>query len=99
MIALGGSGDCDQSFVAVILRLVDLDNTTTELANLVDFRTALSNDSSDHVIWNEYLLSQWLTRNKALHRLSRGSSMILGNNMASLLRLLWSDTSVASNGR
>lgn len=99
MIALRSSRNRDQSLVAVILRLVDLDDTAAELSDLVDLRSTLSNDSSNHIIWNEYLLSQWLTRNHTLHRLSRGSSMALRNNVACLVWLLWSNTSVASDSR
>ena len=63
MIALCGSSDSDQALVAVILGLVDLDDTAAKLSDLIDLGASLANDSSNHIIWNEDLLGQWLTRN------------------------------------
>lgn len=62
LVALLCPRDRDKSFVAVILRFVDFDDTAAEVSDLVDLRTTLANDSSYHIIWYEDLLCQWLTR-------------------------------------
>lgn len=46
-----------QPFVAVVLRLIDLDHTPAQMANLIDLGATLANDGPDHVIWNKDLLS------------------------------------------
>jgi hypothetical protein len=98
LIALSGPSNCNQSLVAVVLWFVYLDDTTAELPDLIDLRSALANDCTNHVIWNENLLGQRLARHDALHRLDRRTSVRLGTNMASLLRLLRTYATVAGNG-
>lgn len=56
LVAFLCSGDCDQPLVAVILRFVDLDDTSAQVSNFVDFCAALSNDRSNHIVRNEDLL-------------------------------------------
>lgn len=56
LVALLCAGDSNQSLIAVILRLVDLDDTSTELSDLVDLSSTLTNDGTNHVVWNEDLL-------------------------------------------
>ncbi len=56
-VALLSACDGDEPFVAVVLRLVDLDNTTANLTDLVDLLTTLTNNSPDHVVGNKDLLS------------------------------------------
>lgn len=99
LVALCSTRDRNQSLVAVVLRLIDLDNTATELSDLVDLRATLSNDSTNHIIWNEDLLSQRLAWNQALHWLSGWSSVGLRSDGASLMWLLRSDPTIASNCR
>ena len=84
MIALCRPSDCHQSFVAVVLGLVDFNDTATELANLVDLGAAFANDGSDHVVGNENLLRQRLARDHALHWLGRGTGMTWVRRMADL---------------
>lgn len=61
LIALLRPRDRDEPLVAIVLRLVDLDDATAELANLVDLRPALSNDRAHHIVGYEDLLGQGLT--------------------------------------
>lgn len=60
LIALLGTGDRDQTLVAVLLGLVDLDDTATQVTDLVDLGSSLSNDSANHVVGDVDLLGQWL---------------------------------------
>jgi hypothetical protein len=64
------AGDGYQTLVAVVSWLVDLDDTSTELADLVDLCAALSNDRTNHIVGNEYLLGERLAghRNRRLVR-------------------------------
>lgn len=71
LIALLRSSNGNETLVAVVLRFVDLDDTSTELAYLVDLCTALSDDSADHVVGDKDLLSQRLAGHHALHGLLR----------------------------
>jgi hypothetical protein len=73
LVALLSSSNGDETLVAVVLGFVDLNDTSTELAYLVDLRTALSDDSADHVVGDEDLLSQRLAGHHALHGLLRGA--------------------------
>lgn len=57
LVALLCTSDGNKTLVAVVLRLINLDDTSTELAYLVDLCTALSDDSADHVVGDEDLLS------------------------------------------
>lgn len=85
--------DRDQTLIAIVLRLVDLDNTTADLADLVDLLATLTNDGSDHIVRNEDLLSQWSTGHTSassassatMHRRSMRSSMVLGTRSMSRL--------------
>ena len=61
LVGLLCSCDSNQTLIAVVLRLVDFDHATTKLPDLVDLRSALANDSTDHVVWNEDLLRKRLT--------------------------------------
>lgn len=97
MIALCGSSDSDQALVAVILGLVDLDDTAAKLSDLIDLGASLANDSSNHIIWNEDLLGQWLTRN---NRRGWATGAWLRLSKATMVWLLWllgSDASITSN--
>jgi hypothetical protein len=70
LVALLRSCNRNKSFVAVVLRLVDLDDAAAQMPDFIDLRTSFTNDGSYHVVGNEYLLSEWLTRQGAAHRLS-----------------------------
>ena len=88
LVALLGSSDCYKALVAIILWFINLNNTSTELPNLVDLGSSLANDCSNHVVGNEDLLRQWLTRYHTLHRLSWWPSMALSRLMACVLHRL-----------
>ena len=60
LVAFSCSCDRDQSFVAVVLRLVDFDDTATEMTNFIDFSTTLADDCSNHVVRDVDLLRNWL---------------------------------------
>lgn len=53
MVALLSSSDGYKALVAVVLRLIDFDNTSTELTNFVDFLTTLADDGTDLCTWNQ----------------------------------------------
>ena len=55
------AGDRHQPLVAVLLGLVDLDHTATQVPDLVDLRTTLSDDGANHIVGDVDLLCQWLT--------------------------------------
>ena len=88
LVTLLGSGDCYEALVAVILWFVNLNNTSAELSNFVDLGSSLANDCSNHVIGNEDLLRQRLTRYHTLHRLGWWPSMTLSRLMACVLHRL-----------
>lgn len=56
LVALLGTSNSDQALVAVISRLIDLDDATAEGTNLVDLSAPFANNGTDHVIGNIYLL-------------------------------------------
>jgi hypothetical protein len=68
-VALFCASDGNQSLIAIVLWLIDLDDTTTHLSDLINLLATLSNDSSDHVIRDIYLLGQGGTRHAAMDRL------------------------------
>lgn len=68
LVALLGTSDGHQTLVAVILRLVDLDHTATQVPDLVDLSTTLTDDSTDHVVRDVDLLGHWLSRDDASRR-------------------------------
>jgi len=65
----------NKTLIAVIGGLVDLDDTATKLANLIDLRTALSDDGTNHVVGDEDLLCQGLAGHST-NRSVRGSSTV-----------------------
>jgi hypothetical protein len=62
LVALLRSCNGYKSFVAVVLRLVDLDHTTAQMSDFIDLRTSFTNDGSYHIVRDKYLLSEWLAR-------------------------------------
>jgi hypothetical protein len=90
LVALLGTGDGDQTLVVVVLRLVDLDDTATQLAYLVDLGATLTDDRTHHVVGDEDLLGDRLARERgtALHRLLGGSRAWLSWTSVTIL-LLW----------
>lgn len=60
LVALLRSGNSDKALVAVVGWFVDLDDASAQLSNFVDLSTALTNDSSDHVVGDVDLLGKWL---------------------------------------
>ena len=78
-VALFRARDCDQALVAVVLGLVDLDDTTADLTDFVDLLTTLTNDGTDHIVGDEDLLSQRSASHATMHRWSvRRRSVMLG---------------------
>jgi hypothetical protein len=71
LVALLRAGDGDQTFVVVVLWLVDLDDAAAQLAYFINLGTTLADDGSHHVVRDEDLLGDGLTRetSAALHRL------------------------------
>lgn len=60
-VTLFGTSDSDQSLIAIVLGLVDLDDASTDLANFVDLLSTLTNDGTDHIVRNVNLLSHGST--------------------------------------
>lgn len=86
-VTLLRTGNRNQSLIAVILRLVNLDHTTTHLPDLVDLLTAFTDDSTDHVIGNVNLLRERTTGHSAVHRLALGTAVRRGTDMRRHVRL------------
>lgn len=100
LVALLGSSDGDQTLVAVILRFVDLDHTSTQVPDLVDLGTTLTNDGTDHVIGDVDLLGQWLAGDNPSHRCSGRSAMRLSRLRSTVRRgLMRTSTGVRCAGR
>jgi len=104
LIAFLGSGDCDKTFVAVILGLIDLDNAAAQLTYFVNLGTSFADDRTNHIVGDINLLCQGLTRHDTLHRLGRGTWM--ANLRARMMRrscdhwwLMWTCSSIASSAR
>jgi hypothetical protein len=51
-----------------------VESKVTQLADLVDLRTALANDGTDHIVGNEYLSCKRLPRHRT-NRCVRGSAV------------------------
>lgn len=56
LVTLLGSRDRNQALIAAFLRLVDLDHATTQVPNLIDLRTALPDNSTNHIVGDVNLL-------------------------------------------
>lgn len=56
LIALGSARNSHQSLVAVVLWLVDLDHTPTQLSDFVDLGSSFADDCPYHVVRDEDLL-------------------------------------------
>lgn len=98
-IALLCASDRNETLVAVVLWLINLNHAPTDLANLVDLLAALSDDSSDHVIGNVDLLSNCLTGHVCTsHRLPMGANMGMSSRMADVRRLNMGSRSIAGSG-
>lgn len=91
-VALFSSCDRHKSLIAVVLRLVDLDDAATHLADLVDLLPALSYDGAHHVVGNVDLLRDRATRHTSLDRLAL--SMGLGSRVATHMWLNMRSSSV-----
>ena len=87
-IALFRARDGDQALIAVVLRLVDLNDTATDLTYLVDLLTTLTNDGTDHIVRNEDLLGQRCASHTTVHRrpVRRPSMMLGASGMGRLVR-------------
>lgn len=84
-VALFGASDRNETLVAVVLRFVDLDDTSTDLAYLVDFLSTLADDSPDHVVGDVNLLCQGRTCHGTGHWLSLWASMRLRDGVTTCL--------------
>lgn len=55
-VAFFRTSNCDEPLIRVVLGFVDLDHTTADLADLIDLRATLADDSADHVVGDVDLL-------------------------------------------
>jgi len=62
LVAFLCSGDGHETLIAVLIGLIDLNDTATKLPDLIDLCTTLANDSSDHVVRNIDLLCKRLSK-------------------------------------
>jgi hypothetical protein len=102
LVALLRTSDSHQTLVVVVLRFVDLDDAATELAYFIDLGTTFSDDRSHHIVGNEDLLGDGLSRERgtSLHRLLRRSRAWLGRTCVTIgLRLLRTGTNVGRTRR
>ena len=93
MIALLGTSNSNQALIAIILRLIDLDDTPRKLANLINLGTALADDCADHIIRDKDLLGEGLARQHVCHRVC-GRSLLRGRASTCLARLVGACTRV-----
>lgn len=99
LIAFLGASDGDQSFVAVVLRLIDFDHTAAQVANLIDLGPSLANDCTHHVVGNINLLRDGLSRHR-LRRLARLPVRAgLRSGLASIRSWLWHWTTITRRPR
>ena len=103
LVSLLGAGDGDEALIVVVGRLVDLDDAATQLTDLINLLTTFADDSANHVVRNENLLRDGLSRvtGTALHRLLRRSGMtsLRWTGTAVGLRLLRASASISSTRR
>lgn len=90
--------DGHQTLIAVVLRLVDLDHTATEVSNLINLGATLTNDGAHHVIGDVDLLRDGLPRNHSRERLAC-SGMRLGLRSAVRRRLMRTSSHVRAARR
>jgi hypothetical protein len=100
LVAFLGSGNSHQALIAVLLGLIDLDHTATEVPDLIDLGTTLSDDGTDHVIGNVNLLSQWLTRHNTSNGCGRGrgAACLSGLRCAVWSRLMGASSCIRGMG-
>ena len=95
LVALRCTGNRHQSLVAVVLRLVNLNDASAELSNLVDLSSALADDGTNHVVGDEDLLRQRLARYHALDRLLGRPGVAMRRRMTAMwLRLMRSSSRI-----
>lgn len=99
-VALFSTGDRDETLIAIVLRLIDLDHTATDLSDLIDLLSALADDGADHVVGDEDLLGQgrpWHTsmRGGTAVRTGMGSWTNMGRRM---MRLGMRSAAIRSTG-
>lgn len=86
-IALLSSSNGHEALIAVVLRLVNLNDTPAHLANLVDLLASLANNGTDHIVRNIDLLSHWLAGHACLSGLlAMGRGMRLGLSVSCHVR-------------
>lgn len=96
LVALLRTRDRDQTLIAVFLRLIDLDHTATEVSDLVDLGTTLTDDGADHIVGNVDLLGNGLARNNTGKRLSSRAAVRLGMRSSVRSRLMRASTGIWS---
>lgn len=95
LVTLRSPCDSHQTLVAIILRLIDLDDTSTELPDFVDLRASFSDDCANHVIGYKDLLCERLTWHQSLDGLLGRTSMAMRGRMTAMrLRLVGSSSSI-----
>jgi len=100
-VAFLRSCDRHQTLVAVILGLVDLNDTARDLADFVDLLTTLTDDGANHIVRDKDLLRQRRARNCTTRkRLSVGTGVRLGYmRTGMLLRLHVRASAITSSSR
>lgn len=96
LVALLGTSDCDKTFIAIVLRLVDLDNGSRQLSDFVDLGASLADDGTHHVVGDEDLLGEGLA-GKHVHPgggLGTALRTALGHRGSSLTRLVRTSASI-----
>lgn len=89
-VALLSARDRDQALIAAVLRFVNLDDTSTDLPDLVDFLSTFANDGTDHVVRDVDLLRQRGTGHArtALHGSSLRTTVSVRTSVRAMMRLL-----------
>lgn len=78
---------------------VNLDNTTTDLAYLIDLLTTFADDGTDHIVGDVDLLSHGCSSNAAVHWLGRRTSVRVGTtDMGRMVGRHMRRSTVASSG-
>lgn len=81
-VALLGAGDRDETLIAIVLRLINLNHTVADLSDLIDLLTALADDGANHIVGNEDLLRQRCASHGTMSRLAAvGSGVGCGTDV------------------
>lgn len=99
LVTLLGTSNSDQTLVAILLRLVDLNDTPTEMPDLVDLGSSLADNRTNHIVGDVDLLSQWLTGHHAANRSPSGGAGLSGLGSSVWSGLVRASASICSMWR